>query len=698
DAVADFSSHGPTPDGRLKPDLCAPGQIVLSTKGGTADDDHYMQGTSMSAPLVAGLATLVRQYFWDGFGPAGGIGFAPGAAHPHRRHNPSAALVKAVLINSAQRMRGVHTGDDGGNGAEDGMWPSAGQGFGRVTLDSALHFEGERRNLLVADHPPDLETGGVAEFGIDTAPGEPLALTLAWTDPASGLAAGPTLVNDLDLEVTAPDGTVFLGNEFNTQSPLLGPPGNPDLEVGESVPGGVPDGQNNVEAVRIAEPGAGRWTVRVKATDVALGPQGFALVASGRLAAPAPRISFDAPRARPGTTVAAYLLGTGLAGEAVDGFARVGPSVYHRAVTVAPGGVTVAAAGVEATLAADDAVPIVFGLQVESLASDVARIRWSTDEPSRGEVVLLAADGQIRRFPDVAAAAGFPGLTTPNLETRGGLVGKPVVSTTHEVLLTGLSAGAGYRYEVVAADEAGNSGPAAAGRFSSTAAIYAPDALDVAQLRSADSGSGRPVLGVEQPWGTSAQLFAGRIPAGGPPSLPLPELGPAVSADSVTLMPAFMFRLPDGVNPDRITGASVQLFTGHDLVAEADRPAYSLELLTSGVEADWGPGTSYRTVDEAAADVHLVPEPTLHRGGNVAYTFAVACNDLPGLVGNLAGDPDGRRALAFRLRSRADVEDSALSFETGLGRRSRGPHLRPRLLLHLDGVDPLPCRPGEPAP
>ncbi|MGH9002572.1 MAG: hypothetical protein ACRDYV_05525, partial [Acidimicrobiia bacterium] len=335
---------------------------------------------------------------------------------------------------------------------------------------------------------------------------------------------------------------------------------------------------------------------------------------------------------------------------------------------------------------------------VESLAADAARLEWTTDEPSWGEVVLLAPDGTTRRFADVAAVSGYPGLSTPNMENKGSLLDQHVVSTGHEVLITGLSAGADYRYEVVAGDEAGNTGPGAGGQFTSTAAIYSPDALDMAQLRSVDSSTGRPVLGPEQPWGTSAQLFAGRFPTGGPPALPLPELLPAVGSDSVTLLPAFMFRLPEGLNPERITGASVQLFSGHDMVAETDHPAYALDLLGSGVEADWGPGTGYETVDGAPADMRLVPEPTLHRGGNVAYTFAVACNDLPGLVGNLTGDPGDRRGLAFRLRSLSDQPGSALSFETGLGRRSRGPQLRPRLLLHLDGADPLPCPVGEPAP
>ena len=75
----------------------------------------------------------------------------------------------------------------------------------------------------------------------------------------------------------------------------------------------------------------------------------------------------------------------------------------------------------------------------------------------------------------------------------------------------------------------------------------------------------------------------------------------------------------------------------------------------------------------------------------------MACNDLAALQANLAGDPAGGRALAFRLQALSSAESSALSFESGFGPRSRGPQLRPRLLLHLDGADPRPCT-GGPAP
>ncbi|MGE5601980.1 MAG: S8 family serine peptidase, partial [Nitrososphaerales archaeon] len=97
--IAAFSSRGPTRDGRVKPDLLAPGTNVLSTRssaltgGGTpgwgawSASNRYMfnGGTSMATPLAAGAAALVRQYFRT----------------VKRRLNPSAALIKAALIHGA---------------------------------------------------------------------------------------------------------------------------------------------------------------------------------------------------------------------------------------------------------------------------------------------------------------------------------------------------------------------------------------------------------------------------------------------------------------------------------------------------------------------------------------------------------------------------------------------------------------------
>ncbi len=108
--VAFFSSQGPTPDGRIKPDVVAPGYPIRSASAGpTGHIDNVcglsdQVGTSMAVPIVSGNAAIIRQYFsqgWyytDGKEPNATMGFSP-----------SAALVKAVLINSAKGVSSAET-------------------------------------------------------------------------------------------------------------------------------------------------------------------------------------------------------------------------------------------------------------------------------------------------------------------------------------------------------------------------------------------------------------------------------------------------------------------------------------------------------------------------------------------------------------------------------------------------------------
>ncbi len=61
DALASFSSRGPTTDGRVKPDITAPGVSINAAYAGTSCSDQSMSGTSMATPHMAGVAALMHQ-------------------------------------------------------------------------------------------------------------------------------------------------------------------------------------------------------------------------------------------------------------------------------------------------------------------------------------------------------------------------------------------------------------------------------------------------------------------------------------------------------------------------------------------------------------------------------------------------------------------------------------------------------------
>ncbi|HXF10486.1 MAG TPA: S8 family serine peptidase, partial [Desulfuromonadaceae bacterium] len=286
DTIADFSSRGPCEDGRIKPDVVAPGTWIASARSSAAVDEDstawsaidgyyvYMGGTSMAGPHAAGAAAVFVQYYKS----------------LHAGSIPSPALVKAALINSAEAL------DDANGGP--GPAPNFDEGWGRVTLTNLIttSIDTASRSFQFFDQAALLTTGQTYEqHALVRGSGQPLKITLAYTDVAGFPGAIPALVNDLDLEVIAPDGTLYRGNQFV---------GN------ESVPNASsPDEINNVEGVYLPNPAPGDYLVRVRARNVAEDArldtaqvdQDFALVASGDLARPGSgnilldRASYTAP-------------------------------------------------------------------------------------------------------------------------------------------------------------------------------------------------------------------------------------------------------------------------------------------------------------------------------------------------------------------------------------------------------------------
>jgi hypothetical protein len=215
--VAPLSSRGPAYDGRIKPELVAFGDA----------------GSSDASALGSGAALLVQQAYRDQTGAL-----------------PPAALVKAALINSAR---------DVGRPEVDFV-----AGFGQLDALGAVRTVLEKR----------YRSGSVAQgqeqlIDLSVPAGtQRIKVTLTWTDPEAAANAAQALVNDLDLEVLAPDGTRWLPWTLSAY---------PNLDSLALPARRRADHLNNVEQVTIKLPAAGTYQLRVRGYGVPSGSQAFSL-------------------------------------------------------------------------------------------------------------------------------------------------------------------------------------------------------------------------------------------------------------------------------------------------------------------------------------------------------------------------------------------------------------------------------------
>ncbi len=180
--LAPFSSHGPTFDGRLAPNVVGAGVGVSSALGGGSKSAYRkISGTSMASPAVAGVAALLMD-----------------AVSAHKEHP---ALTRARLMASAIRPD-PWLAEGGGFPLDNTAGPGPVQarfGMGKVSARAAVLQRDTADGWTSGGAAAELGVGEYAWHDIEVPIGASrLDLVMTWDEPPADAVAS-TVLNDLDL-------------------------------------------------------------------------------------------------------------------------------------------------------------------------------------------------------------------------------------------------------------------------------------------------------------------------------------------------------------------------------------------------------------------------------------------------------------------------------------------------------------------
>lgn len=226
--MSNFSSWGPTNDGRIKPDIVGDGVGLLSSNGNSNTSYNQSSGTSMSGPNVAGSLLLLQQLHYQLFGE--------------------------YMLSSSLRALAIHTADETG----DGPGPDYRFGWGLLNTERAAKFLIDAgNNHLIEDQLPE---GDTLEFELFGNGEDPVKISLAWIDPAATPLPPslndptPRLINDLDIRLIATSGP----DSGLVYSPWILNPAQPSLPA--------TTGDNFLDNVEVIDAGVlppGTYTVQL---------------------------------------------------------------------------------------------------------------------------------------------------------------------------------------------------------------------------------------------------------------------------------------------------------------------------------------------------------------------------------------------------------------------------------------------------
>ncbi len=231
--LATSSSRGPAHDGRIKPDITANGQDQNSTQ--PFDTYDGFGGTSGAAPGVAGVSAQLHQGYRDLNGG----------------ETASAALIKATLMNTA---------NDLGN-----IGPDFKFGWGHLNANRAYQLLKDERyeSNQISQGENNMHTLTVPAGAVE------VRVMVYWNEQSAMLGSGKALINDLDMVVTAPDGSTKLPWVLDE---------TPDPSLLDLPATNGEDHLNNVEQVLFDNPLAGEYIIDVSGFEVPFGPQEYYVV------------------------------------------------------------------------------------------------------------------------------------------------------------------------------------------------------------------------------------------------------------------------------------------------------------------------------------------------------------------------------------------------------------------------------------
>ncbi|MBN1342874.1 MAG: S8 family serine peptidase [Phycisphaerae bacterium] len=444
-SVTFFTSWGPTDDGRLKPEVCAPGSsqwVILNPSAHTFSTSFLKPttypgryyGTSSSAAFVSGLCALILQDFQTQF---------PGSPLP---------------LNSTLKVLLVHTAED-----HNSPGPDYGEGYGSVLVKEAIDLM-RSGNFFedVIDHDQEIV------FYVD-APAEANSLkaTLAWDDVPGALNASKELVNDLDIVAISPSEVIHLPWTLDPNLPMNGAVRT------------TSDHLNNLEQVVVDSPEEGLWAIRIRGYSIPQGPQSFSIAFTPgyQTCSPTGRIILDADSYGCSATAAVTVIDCDMDEDpqSVDSFAitmtsdtePAGESVLvtetsessgrfvgtiSLGTTDAPGllhvapGDTVTAVYEDAEDANGDPAEVQDTAQVDCVSPVISNVAVTVEDYTTA-VVTFETDVTAVGAVHYALSCGGPNETASEL-SRG---------TSHVLEIPGLEPNATYFFSVEAEDDAGNS-------------------------------------------------------------------------------------------------------------------------------------------------------------------------------------------------------------------------------------------------